>query len=336
METTGAWSIVHLSSIAGELRFEPEYYQPKYLALERTLNGFNGESLGNLAMMVKSGPFGSSLLKETYTADGVILLRPFNIKDGAFENENLVFVSQADLDAQGIGLYAPEDLAFARVGDIRCGIIPDFGRPITISPNIIVARLDKRRLNPYFVTVFMNTELGSFQLKRAMKVVAQPTITVETVKSLRIPVVALHLQAEAESLLRASFDKRKESETLYAEAETLLLAGLGLFQLDLSHEATYTAQFSDAWAAGRLDAEHFQPKYDILRKQLEATGQAIVLGDWLAEPIRRGMQPEYDDHGDVIVINSQHVGKTHVELADNRRRFACLRRTESTRRCSSL
>ena len=66
-------------------------------------------------------------------------------------------------------------------------------------------------------------------------------------------------------------------------------------------------------------------------KQLEATGQAIVLGDWLAEPIRRGMQPEYDDDGDVIVINSQHVGKTHVELDDNRRASACFCGAKSAR-----
>ena len=57
----------------------------------------------------------------------------------------------------------------------------------------------------------------------------------------------------------------KSSENLYTEAEALLLAELGLDRLDLSHQATYTAQFSGAWAAGRLDAERFQPKYGNLQ-----------------------------------------------------------------------
>lgn len=311
--------MVNLSSMLPDLRFESEYHRPKYLALKRTLANIQCERLDSLALLVKSGPFGSSLLKDTYATGGVIVLRPFNISHATFEDENLVFVSQADIEAQGLSLYEPDDIAFARVGDIRCGVIPDYGRPVTISPNIIVARVDGRKVNPYFLAAFMNTRLGIDQLERSMKVVAQPTITVETVKSLQIPIVPLGAQVEVERLLRASVEKRRESKALYAEAEALLLAELGLDHVDLSYQPTYTQGFNRVWAAGRLDAEHFQPRYYTLLARIQETRQSVRLGDWAVEPIRRGVQPEYDDNGDVIVINSQHVGKTHVDLESNRR-----------------
>ena len=318
-ETTAVWSIIQYYDVPADLRIEPEYYQPRYLKLQGVLEELESCSLESLAHTVNSGPFGSNLLKTTYVDDGVVVLRPFNIKDATVENENLVFIPLADCEAQGLNLYASGDLAFARVGDMRCGVIPDFGKPITISPNIIVAKLDRDKINPYYAAVFMNTKLGFSQLQRALKVVAQPTVTVETIKSLTIPIILKVQQLEIERLLKASFQERLHSQTLYTQAETLLMTELGLDTLDLTPQRTYVQTSSQAWSANRLDAEYFQPKYDSLLSKIQGTGEAVRLGDWLTEPIRRGIQPEYVEDGEITVINSQHVGKTHIELEDNRR-----------------
>ncbi len=297
-ETIAVWSVVQWSSVPSDLRFEPEYHQPKYLSLERTLSGIGCDRLENLALNINSGPFGSNLLKSLYVDDGVIVLRPFNIEHATVEDENLVFISQADCEAQGLPLYKARDVAFARVGDIRCGIIPDFGKPITISPNIIVAQLDERTINPYFLATFMNTALGFSQLERAIKVVAQPTITVETVKSLSIPRISQREQLEVERMLRASFQMRQDAKALYTEAEALLLAELGLDDFGLSHRSTYTQDFSQAWAAGRLDAEYFHPeKWEIL-SQLEAIPGRMV-GDCF-QSVRELLSPPERDTGEMV------------------------------------
>ncbi len=192
------------------------------------------------------------------------------------------------------------------------------------TPPVIYACADCLIIRPKgvpggYLSTYLNSEIGRALLTRGAYGMAQPHIAPNYLYTMRVPRFGEDFEHEIDGMVLESYRYQEHSKTLYVEAKALLLAELGLDRLDLSHQASYTAQFSGAWDAGRLDAEHFQPKYDILRKQLEATGQAIVLGDWLAEPIRRGMQPEYDDNGDVIVINSQHVGKTHVELDDNRR-----------------
>jgi len=115
---------------------------------------------------------------------------------------------------------------------------------------------------------------------------------------------------------------RVKSHTLYAEAEALLLRELGLEAgagaAALAPQTTYTATFGAARAAGRFDAEYFQPRYANLIRRVNATGQAVRLGDWVLHDIKRGVQPDYVEDGNVPVINSQHVGKTHIELEDNR------------------
>jgi len=297
VETTGVWSIVHRSDIPTDSRFEPEYYQPKYIRLEKTLSEMNCDSLDDLAVTINSGPFGSNLLKTTYVDDGVIVLRPFNIANVTVGDGELVYISLADLETQGLSLYEPRNVAFARVGDIRCGIIPDFGKPITISPNIIIARLDEQAVNPYYVAAFMNTKLGFSQLQRALKVVAQPTITVETVKSLLIPKLSIYQQSEIENLVQASFQKRAKSQILYAEAETLLLAELGLDTAQTSEvwqtsEVSYTQKAGQVWAAGRLDAEYFQPKYyqslDAIASKMEMRGWSMMCLGQISGPLKYG------------------------------------------------
>lgn len=296
------WSEVNYSNLPADLRFEAEYFQPKYLELMKRLSAIECDAVVDLSYRIRSGPFGSNLLKTNYVESGVVVLRPFNIKEATVEDENLVYITQNDLEVLGLSLYRPGDLAFARVGDIRCGIIPDYGCPVTISPNIIIAQIDQKKVDPYFLSVFMNTSPGLMQMERAMKVVAQPTITVDTVKSLLVPRVPYQAQAQIGNLLKTSLQKRRDSHALYAEAESLLLRELGLDALDLAPQTTYTAMFSAAQGANRLDAEYFQPKYRRAMRVISASGKR--LRD-VAKLSRRRFKPEsgkpfkYIEIGDV-------------------------------------
>jgi type I restriction enzyme M protein len=70
--------------------------------------------------------------------------------------------------------------------------------------------------------------------------------------------------------------------------------------------------------AERLDAEHFQPKYQRLAEYITAGGHAARLGD-CAAVIRRGRQPRYVPHGSILVINSKHVGRQLLNIEEAER-----------------
>ena len=226
--TTAVWSVIAFSQLPPDMRYEAEYFQPKYLELEEQLAQLECVPLQKLSISVRSGPFGSNLLKDTYVENGVIVLRPFNIKNATTEADNLVYISEADCEAHGLQLYNPGDLVFARVGDIRGGIIPDYGRKVTISPNIIAVRVNQEKVNPFFLAVYVNTLAGLLQMERAVKPVAQPTITVDTIKNIQVPQVSLADQNVIGEMLDMSIAKRREARLHYSEAEELFLRELGL------------------------------------------------------------------------------------------------------------
>ncbi len=54
----------------------------------------------------------------------------------------------------------------------------------------------------------------------------------------------------------------KQSQSLYSQAENLLLEELGLKDFKPQYKKTYTAKLSDTFSAHRIDAEYFQPAYE--------------------------------------------------------------------------
>ncbi len=71
------------------------------------------------------------------------------------------------------------------------------------------------------------------------------------------------LGTETESAITAAYraakTKKDEAETKMAEAESLLLAALGLAGWSLPEPLSYTARAADALTAARLDAQYFMP-----------------------------------------------------------------------------
>lgn len=76
----------------------------------------------------------------------------------------------------------------------------------------------------------------------------------------------------------------------------------------------FTTDFATATQRVRLDPEHFHPKYSDLFKRLRRGGTVVRLGDYLSEDPKRGVQPEYDEHGDVLVLNSQHIHEDKIDI----------------------
>ena len=102
-------------------------------------------------------------------------------------------------------------------------------------------------------------------------------------------------------------NERKSLKDLILEMEDEVLANAGV---DVRAS-------SEAFAAGRLDAEHYQPRFAALLALIDATGHGAKLGDCLTEN-KRGKQPDYADAG-LPVVNSKHVLRNDVRLdADNR------------------
>jgi restriction endonuclease S subunit len=129
-----------------------------------------------------------------------------------------------------------------------------------------------------------------------------------------VPLLPTSAQKSIEDIYVESDRESRRSKALYLQAEDLLLDELGFKELDLSHQLHYTVPFQKTREANRLDAEHFQPRCERLLQHLVSTGKSDLLGNLVAQPIKRGLQPTYVEGGEIIVVNSKYVGKQFVNI----------------------
>ncbi|MCR4434106.1 MAG: hypothetical protein NUV70_08680 [Caldiserica bacterium] len=110
-------------------------------------------------------------------------------------------------------------------------------------------------------------------------------------------------------LVRKANQAFRNSRESYLQAERMVLEEIGRDKLDLSQPKWWTVSLSRAQAGHRIDAEHFQPKYDKLIAHLKKKGKVKRIHDLLSEPIQKGVTPEYNLDGSIVVVNSQHLGR---------------------------
>ncbi|TCP63456.1 hypothetical protein EV663_101726 [Rhodovulum bhavnagarense] len=120
------------------------------------------------------------------------------------------------------------------------------------------------------------------------------------------------------SLINSAYRRADEAGRQIESAEDCLLKALGLADWTPPEPLSFTAHASDAFAAGRWDAQYFRPLFAEVEQRLLATGGAVKLGAIL-DINSRGRQPDYSDEG-LPVINSKHVRTNKVLLDDDNRR----------------
>lgn len=287
------YSVVNYKTVKenSDFRIDGEYYHPSFLDLELKIEKLKNKSFGNLVKEIRCGPFGSTVLKDTYLEDGVIVARPFNLLNYSLERSNLVFIDENDLK-KGLKVYQEGDIFFSRVGDVRCGVVPKFDRKITISPNIIAVKVRTDIINPYYATVFFNSKFGFPQIVRGLKVVAQPTIQTNLIAKLKIVLLDKNFQETIETIFVKSLNFQNDSKSLYSQAEQLLLSELGLLDWKPKHELVFVKNFSATQQADRFDAEYFQPKYEeIIEAVKKYKGGFVTLGQ-VAKTKRGSLIPD--------------------------------------------
>jgi len=189
---------------------------------------------------------------------------------------------------------------------------------IAFASYLFRVRTNQSLISPFCLSVYLNSRIGRQEIEKFSIGQNQTNFSPAKLREIKIPCLSKDLQTHIDALVETAYKKLQQSKHLYAEAEETLLDELGLKNWHSPKESAAVKTFKESFGkSGRLDAEYFQPKYDKLFEHLRKTKQAVRLGDWLKEPIKRGTQPEYSDDGEILVINSQHVGKTEVELENN-------------------
>jgi restriction endonuclease S subunit len=297
------YSIIKKSQLEGALRLDAEYYQPEYLGIEEKLQTFPHTSLKHYAEKVFSGPFGSTLKSESYQETGIPFIRISDIGDLFIENQGLVFISPSEHERIHSTYLSAGDIVLSKIGTVgRLSVISDELGEVNISENNIGIRLSKLSKEKKIALLFLLlSKYGQDQLLRKASGNIQLKLNVSDVESIKVPIFEESTLKELEKLYTNFLSKRNESNSLYTQAENLLLEELGLKDFESDGELWSVVMLSEVKTAGRMDAEYFQPKYEKLFKGLKKNNPRL-LGDLAT--MQKGVEPgseAYSEEGKLFI-----------------------------------
>ena len=254
------YSIVNYQSVldsSHSMRLDAEFFHPDYLKIQHQLEEISSHRLIDFQVKIRH----PIEIKRNYVDDGVLLLRGQNVRPLSIDlTSNPVYISEEDAERLKENTIRYKNILIMRSGANvgQCAIYLENNNSISMSDTLII---QSGNLNPFFLTIFLNTKYGTALIERGKYGSAQPHIAPPFLYQIPMPVWDT-LPFMIEKTYLQSKDLTELSKTRYSEAQTLLLAELGLADRQPKHELTFIKNFTDTQRAERIDADYFQPKYD--------------------------------------------------------------------------
>ncbi|MEH2247152.1 restriction endonuclease subunit S [Nostoc sp.] len=306
------WSIVNYLELSLDLRLDSEYYQPEYLFQEKKISNLEPRYLQNLAMISDGNHL---TISEEFTDEGgVRYLRGQDLVNFFISDSNPVYIPYKAYEALNRSHMYEGDVLLSVIGTVgNVALVTNKHEHLTGSCKVAIIR--PHSINPYFLAAYLASNIGKSQIYRRVRGAVQQGLILPDLKYFPVPKVDNQQAKEVEALIKDAHQCQKDSESLYAEAEALLLHELGLDNLDLSTQKSYVANFSETVESDRLDAEYYNPKYTVLINYLHKIPHS-KLGYLVS--FSNGATPsgaKYLDEG-IPFIRIQNVTKNRLDFDD--------------------
>ena len=247
-----------------DFRYEPEFFLPKYLAQERKLLKLNTIPLKDCATFSNGRGFDS----HEFSLDGDVHIAKIGdvTQKRSYQQWELITIDH--FESLGADYLIHNDILMTLTGDP-----PDVGKvqliyeppknKLSWNQRVALLRLKKQEniSSAEYLFAALSSKYCREHIERWAKGIRQRNVGNPAVLNMAIPIL-LEIQNHITHTVQNSFSLLKVSKQIYTEAQTLLLAELGLADWQPEHQLTFVKNFSDTKRAERIDAEYFQPKYD--------------------------------------------------------------------------
>lgn len=311
------FSTISFARLERAKRIDGEYYQPKYLMLGELYK--RGQWLP-IRKYLDLCEYGISI-KMNEDGNGRKIFRMDDLKNGfAFDNE----MKYAPIDETTFQKFRLQnnDILFNRVNSEefvgRTGIFKLKGNYVFAS--YLVRLRANSKMSPDTINLFLNSKYGVLSIRRlSRRAVNQANVNAQELQCILMPRFSPDFQIALTRYSEHSWELYAEAEQLYTQAEQLLISELGLQNWNPSHTLAYVRNYSQAVHVRRLDAEHFQPKYDEIERYIsEYRPQRLSrLATQIIETVKLDEQRKYKyiEISDVNATNGE-IGYTEREVKD--------------------
>lgn len=252
-----------LLAVAGEtkeFRIDSPFFKKEYLAAKAAVEKAGAAVLEDDASLSIRHP---AEIKRNYVSDGgVWFLRAQNLRPMHIDDGNKVFVSDEDAKTLSRNILREGDLLITRTG--AAGTAAVFAKKTALaSSHIFIVR--SKMFCHYYLMAYLNCRYGRLLADRGIYGGLQPEISQTYLKGMPVYRASKTLQSRIRQVVQNAYKTEATSANLYAKAEHDLLRHLGLLEWQPQERSHTIKTFRESiGASGRMDAEYYQPKYEII------------------------------------------------------------------------
>lgn len=263
-------SIIKKSQLECLHRIDAEYFQPKYLKVEKDLLKTTHSCLfwKDIEGRFITGPFGSEFSVDNYTSKANYrYVRGKDVKEFFLLEDDNVYIPENDFNRLKKYSLREGDILISVVGTLgNVAIVDESIPPAIFSCKSTVFRTNA--INTWYLLAYLNSKYGRSLLERNVRGAVQTGLNIDDLKTLHIYVPSNEKQKIISQIVLEAKRNIDTSKSLYSQAEDLLLEELGLKDFKIEDDLAYTVKLSVLKSARRADADYFQPKYKRIEDKL--------------------------------------------------------------------
>lgn len=298
------WSQPALSSIRSSFgRMDAEFYRPKSLEAFSRVTAANHEQLGHLVIDGYRVVYENTKIigLDQITDTSARFLQATNLgKDGlSIELDSIGYVDERDWLRYPKGRIKAGELLIEVKGQAeKVAVVPNgFPDRTLVSGSLfkLTARAD--RISPWYLFVFLSSRYGKLLRDRLKTNTLIGFVSKPQLYSIPVFLPAPIDEQEISILAQESTQLSTLARELYREAQHLLESKLGLDKLSLQKSDGYAARFStvnwsETFAAGRIDSQCFAPDALLYESWLHAHAKCDRLGSLLKNTVKGRQQAD--------------------------------------------
>lgn len=260
-------SIIRKSAIVSDFRIDAECYQEKYLLAEVKLLNLRHTVLGDEVEKFCKGIF--DIKAECYSASGIPFVRIGDLKDCVVDVSNIIYIPEAEHLKNYKTALKKDDVILSKTAYPAASLVTI--NECNTSQDTIALKLKKNaKIKSKYLVIFLNSKYGYPQMERWFTGNIQMHLNLSDSRNIKIPLLSQDLQEALERIFTDAIQIKNKSIKEFQQAQSLLLAELGIEHWKPKHKLSYIKNFSETDKAGRIDAEYFQPKYDEIVKAIKS------------------------------------------------------------------
>lgn len=281
-------SVLKLSELNDEYRYESEFFLKRYLSEEHALARWGIKPLGNFAT-ITDGPHGYHVVDE---ASPIAMLTAKCAKDW-FSDRSSADTIASWVDAENKRSSLEEnDIILSTRGTVGlAALVVKESLPANIDQD--VARIswgDKKTYSPEFIIAYLNSRFGQDRISRYSSGMVQQGLSLQKVREIPIPALPATVCQAISETVRNALQCRRSANSLLEQSEQLLVRALDLENWQPPNPLTYSQSSTNAFKAERFDAEYFHPAKTAAQAFLQA--QAGKPLSAMFRSVRELWQPE--------------------------------------------